>query len=100
MDSLIERLEDLTKVVPEDEAIRKRLYNVTQKLNLAVEPPQMTIQRIIYTVSTALYSWPSSITNYTDHLTEPLQSHYTLQLLGLLAISTFSSFSPRKMARV
>ncbi|MCJ1402815.1 hypothetical protein MMC11_006036 [Xylographa trunciseda] len=49
IDSLIDRLESLTKDVPADEATRKRLYDVTQKLNLAVEPAQMTVQRIMYT---------------------------------------------------
>ncbi|MCJ1320966.1 hypothetical protein MMC15_006307 [Xylographa vitiligo] len=49
VDSLIERMDFLTRDIPADEATRKRLYDVTQKLNLAVEPAQMTVQRIMYT---------------------------------------------------
>ena len=55
VDSLIERMDFLTRDIPADEATRKRLYDVTQKLNLAVEPAQMTVQRIMYTVSDLLY---------------------------------------------
>ena len=56
MDSLIGQLEALTKQLPEDEVTAKRLYEVTRKLNLALEPQQMTIQRIMYTVSSLLWN--------------------------------------------
>lgn len=50
INKLIEQLESLASSPPQDPETQQRLYNATQKVNLAVEAPLDTIYRVIYSV--------------------------------------------------
>lgn len=47
---LVKQLETLKHAVPEDEAIRKVLYDAARNLSLAIETPGDSIQRVAYSV--------------------------------------------------
>ena len=53
---ILEGLEALVASPPTDPKLRKRVYNIAQKLALAVEPPYDAIYRVIYSVSGATCS--------------------------------------------
>lgn len=61
---VLERLEALAANPPTDPKLRKRVYDIAQKLALAVEPSYDTIYRVIYSVSRATWSPREVSTSY------------------------------------
>lgn len=51
IEQLLLRLRALASNPPTDPKVQKRLYDVAEKLFLAVESPHDTVYRIIYSVS-------------------------------------------------
>lgn len=52
--SLISQIELTTSNIPQDEELRQKLYDATRKLNLALESPGDTIQRLVHLGSPAM----------------------------------------------
>lgn len=50
INELLVKLESLAASPPQDRQLQQRLYDATQKLNLAVEAPLDTVYRVIYSV--------------------------------------------------
>ena len=48
--AIVNQLTSLTENIPKDEASRKKLFDATRKLNLALETSGDTIQRLCYLV--------------------------------------------------
>ena len=48
---IVSQLQELVKNVPKDEASRRQLFEASRSLNLALESPGDSIQRICYIVS-------------------------------------------------
>ena len=55
---LISQIELTTSNIPQDEELRQKLYDATRKLNLALESPGDTIQRLVH-IGSALLCSPS-----------------------------------------
>ena len=54
MASLISQLELMTSNIPKDTVIRQKLYDVTHKLNFALESAEDTLQRMVHLVGVQL----------------------------------------------
>ena len=47
----VKELQDLAETPPKDGGLRKQLYKAAEKLCFAIEDPQDTIYRVVYSVS-------------------------------------------------